>query len=294
MSSAEAVLERLADKNAIAFARSRLPVAHGVSIQGRPTLHYLDWSGTGDTIVFLHGGALTAHTWDLVCLDLGDKFHCIALDLRGHGLSDWSDDYSIDAHVGDVEALARHLRLDSFHLVGMSLGGNVAAHYAAAQRSRARSLVMVDVGPWVDFESTAGMREFMTRPIADLTVEQLTQQALKISVQADRDRIFYRYLHMTHILPDGTLAWRNDRRRPHDFPHMLAKLDQLAGSAPQMPCPVLIVRGGRSRVLTDEKVERFANLFERGSWTVIPDAGHNVQEDTPKILAATIRKFLAG
>ncbi len=42
------------------------------------------------TIVFLHGGALNAHTWDLVCLALRDDYHCVALDQRGHGDSDWA------------------------------------------------------------------------------------------------------------------------------------------------------------------------------------------------------------
>ena len=293
MSGPEALLGRLAAKSGIPFARSKLPRSHRVPTVGGVSLHYLDWPGSGDLIFFLHGGALTAHTWDLVCLDLSEEFHCIALDLRGHGLSDWSDDYTIGASVNDVEALAQYLRLEAFHIVGMSLGGNVAAHYAATEGSRAKSLVMVDVGPGVDFTSTSGMREFMGRPIAGLTVDDLTDAALKVSAQPDRDKLLYRYRHMTRTLPCGALAWRNDQRRPHDFPHILAKLEELVALAPRMTCPVLIVRGGRSRVLTDEKVAKFANLFPRGDWTVVADAGHNVQEDNPRALAAVIRAFLS-
>lgn len=293
MTDPETLLQGLAAKTSIAFASSKLPASRRFSASDGLTLHYLDWPGPGDAIFFLHGGALTAHTWDLVCLDLSDRFRCVALDLRGHGLSDWSDDYTIDTSVADVAALARHLRLESFYVVGMSLGGNIAAHYAATERSRAKSLVMVDVGPGVDFESTAGMREFIGRPIADLTVEQLTDKALTVSPHGDRDRILYRYLHMTRTLPDGALAWRNDRRRPHDFPHILAKLEELIRLAPHTHCPALIVRGGRSRVLTDEKVASFVALFPQGSWTVVPDAGHNVQEDSPKVLAGAIRQFLS-
>ena len=67
----------------------------------------------------------------------------------------------------------------------------------------------------------------------------------------------------TRRLPDGTLAWRNDRRRPHDYPHILAKLEELPHVASRITCPVLVVRGGRSRVLTDEKVASFAGLLHR-------------------------------
>src|SRR5258708_7549841 len=52
---------------------------------GRIRLHYLDWGNKHlPPMLFLHGGALTAHTWDLCCLALRDEYHCIALDQRGH------------------------------------------------------------------------------------------------------------------------------------------------------------------------------------------------------------------
>lgn len=293
MNGWEKLLEDLAAKSAISFARCMLPVSGHFLTPDGLTLHYLEWAGAGQPIILLHGGALTAHTWDLVCLDLSDAFRCVALDLRGHGMSDWSDGYTIGAWVNDVDALVRHLRLDTFHIVGMSLGGNVAAHYAAADNSRATSLVMVDVGPWVNFDSTASMREFIGRPIIGLSVDRLADEALKVSPTSDRDKLLYRYTHMTRVLADGALAWRHDCRRPHDFPHILTKLDELAILAPQMNCPALIVRSGRSRVLSDEKVERFAHLFRDGSWTIVPEAGHIVQEDKPKALAAAIRTFLS-
>ena len=57
--------------------------------------------------MFLHGGGLSAHTWDIVCLALREEYRCYALDLRGHGDSEWSPalDYSLGAHLRDLEAL---------------------------------------------------------------------------------------------------------------------------------------------------------------------------------------------
>src|SRR5947207_10233844 len=88
---------------------------------GRMRFHYLDW-GNKDrpTIVFLHGGALTAHTWDLVCRLLLEKKNSVALDQRGHGDSDWAadGDYSIDAALSDSKRFVDHLALAKFMLVG--------------------------------------------------------------------------------------------------------------------------------------------------------------------------------
>src|SRR5439155_23399222 len=60
---------------------------------GRMRFHYLDWGNKHrPTIVFLHGGALTANTWDLVCMAFHEDFHCFALHQHGHRPSYWAAD----------------------------------------------------------------------------------------------------------------------------------------------------------------------------------------------------------
>src|SRR2546428_10158960 len=125
-------LELAAELAGVELPEVVLPEDRFVELNGL-RLHYLDWGGEGrPRVLFLHGGGLTAHTWDLVCLALRADYHCLALDLRGHGDSDWSPgmDYSFEAHRDDVEAFADLLRLDRFVLVGMSLGGITALAYA--------------------------------------------------------------------------------------------------------------------------------------------------------------------
>ena len=124
-------------------------------------LNCVDWEGSGEPILLLHGGTLTCHTWDLVCLAMRGRFRCVAVDLRGHGNSDWADSYTMDAYVNDVAAVIADFRWAMVHMVGMSLGGIIAAHYAATVGSRAASSAMVDVAPNVDFGAVGPMRDFM-------------------------------------------------------------------------------------------------------------------------------------
>src|SRR5580700_4031257 len=125
--SAEEYREHLATtavRAGFSFSDVVLPQDHEVKV-GQMRLHYLDWGNEHlPPILFLHGGALTAHTWDLCCLALRDEFHCLALDQRGHGESDWSpeSDYSIAAQRQDIKAFVDRIGLDRFVLVGMSLG----------------------------------------------------------------------------------------------------------------------------------------------------------------------------
>jgi hypothetical protein len=99
-------LRRVADRAEIPI--SEFVVPEDVQfVAGNIRLHYLDWGSAGrPLLVFLHGAALNAHTWDIVCLALRDRFHCVALDQRGHGDSEWSPemDYTPAAHGRDLRA----------------------------------------------------------------------------------------------------------------------------------------------------------------------------------------------
>ncbi|MEW6644392.1 MAG: alpha/beta hydrolase [Pseudomonadota bacterium] len=287
------LLRRLAHARAIAFSPDRLPRSGWLRASDGVRLHYLDWPGEGDVLLLLHGGALSAHTFDLLALALalGGDIRCIALDLRGHGLSDWSDQYPVDRSAADVVELIDALGFAAVHVAGMSLGGCVAGHAAPLLASRLKSLTFIDVADGVDFSATARMRAFLdqVRPVPH--VEDLVRQALMVSPQTDPDLMSYRYQHLLKAGPDG-FTWRMDRRRRTDFAAILGKLAELPNLARQISCPVLVVKGGRSRVLSQRRLERFAGRFPDGAWCVIPHAGHNVQEDEPVGLAAALRSVI--
>jgi pimeloyl-ACP methyl ester carboxylesterase len=286
-------LPALARRCGIDFVDATDPVRRKCIAPDGVRLNYLDWGGSGDLIVFLHGGALTAHSWDLVCIGLRDSYRCIALDLRGHGDSGWSDDYRIETAAADVAALVATLSVASCHVVGMSLGGNVAAHFAGAYPARASSLTLVDVGPGVDFEATRSLRNFVDEAQDVGNLEMVIAAALLVNPQADRDKLVHRLNHSTQRTAEGRYRWKVDQRRPFDYDHILGKLAELPALAAHIACPVLVARGARSRIFSDDAAARCAALFARGEWTRIEDAGHNIQEDNPRALLAELKRFLA-
>ena len=99
-------------------------------------------TGSGPPIVFLHGLTNSRRAWDPVIPHFSDRFACVSLDFRGHGETGAADDYSILSLVSDVRTVVEELSLDPPAIVGHSLGGTVAAVYAAAHRARA--VVCVD------------------------------------------------------------------------------------------------------------------------------------------------------
>ena len=107
--------------------------------------------------MLLHGLSSNARIWDLVAPHLSPHFRVIALDQRGHGLSDKPDDgYSFEDVGGDLAALIKALALERPLIVGHSWGGNVALQFAADRSDQVSGLVLVD-GGFLEITAIDGM-----------------------------------------------------------------------------------------------------------------------------------------
>jgi pimeloyl-ACP methyl ester carboxylesterase len=292
--SAQSLLTSLAARYRIRHKDASLPDAKRIAAPDGVALHYLDWHGAGEAVLFLHGGALTAHSWDLVCLGLRDEWRCLALDLRGHGDSGWANEYRIETAIDDIAALVAHRELERIHLVGNSLGGMVAAHYAATHPTRIASLALVDVGPNVNFAATQSIRDYIERIDGSPSFEAAIEIGMTVNPRIDREALAYRLLHAMRQSEDRRFYWKQDRRRMYDYGYFLGKVDEIARLAPGIEAPVLVVRGARSRVFSDEAASGCAALFPRGQWARIEGCGHNIQEANPAEFIATLRNFLDG
>src|SRR5499427_4372219 len=212
-------LATIADRLGIAFTDLAPPRSQSFRTPGEPNIHVLDWDGGGPPAVLLHGGSLTARTWDYVAVALRSDFRLIALDMRGHGASDWASDYSIESYAADVMAVVDGLAIERTRIVGMSLGGVVACEFALRHPDRTESLVMVDVTSRPVFAATARMRAFMTEFSGAATVDEVVEMALAVSPRSDPDRLRYRMRALLKHSDDGRLVWKHDRRfrRPSDY-----------------------------------------------------------------------------
>lgn len=287
-------MQNAIDKNRLDL-KAMLPDDKDV-ILNRMRFHYLDWGNPHlPPMVFMHGGSLTAHTWDICCLAFREEFHCLALDQRGHGDSEWSPemDYRREAFVADLEALAGHLELDKFILVGMSLGGLNSLAYAGKHSDRLRGLVIVDVGPRLHIDAAKKITDF-TRDALELpSVEAFVERAMKFNPQRDPELLRRSLLYNLRQNPDGTWSWKYDQRHrvTWNLEQMKVEQAELWNSVPLITCPTLVVRGDRSRVLLDEDAEELASRLPDGQWALVENAGHTVQGDNPRGLIEAMRRF---
>ncbi|HTZ35144.1 MAG TPA: alpha/beta hydrolase [Stellaceae bacterium] len=289
-------LETTAIRAGFSFPDVVLPESREVRV-GPMRFHYLDWGNKHQpTIVFLHGGALTAHTWDLVCLALRDDYHCLALDQRGHGDSDWAQDadYSIGAQLHDTTGFVDALGLDRFVLVGMSLGAINSLAFAIAHPERLDALVIIDAGPEMRRPGSSRIRDFVNAVQETVTVEAIIEKALKFNPRRDPNILRRSLMHNLRQQPDGTWRWKYDTRRFKALGQESHRAERaaLADGLARIACPTLVVRGGESDVFHEEDAVRLAERLPNGRHVTVPKAGHTVQGDNPRDLVAELRRFL--
>lgn len=110
---------------------------------------YVEQSGAGPSIIFLHGVGSSSQTWRNVMDSLADRFTVAAIDLLGHGQSPVPDDsslYTRDLALEDIDDLTVELGDDPV-LVGHSLGGYLALAHGATRPGKARGIVVLNTGP---------------------------------------------------------------------------------------------------------------------------------------------------
>lgn len=276
-----------------------LPADRDVILR-RMRFHYLDWGNdAARPIVFLHGGGLTAHTFDLVCLSLRDDYRCLALDQRGHGDSEWSpiEDYDVATQAEDVAAFIGTLDLSGLVLVGMSMGGMNAIHYAGDHSDSLAALVLIDVGPDLQPAGTARIRGLMSEAQEFDSLEEIVEHAKRFNPR--RDPLLLRRSLLTNLrrTPGGKWRWKWDPRpriRPRDDTAMAARRALLWQHVDRITCPTLVIRGGQSDVFSPENAKALVHRLRNATLRVVEGAGHTVQGEDPAGLTREIRAFLAG
>ena len=189
-------------------ARIETPVGDGAS---RRSVSALQWGSDDPEIVYLHGGAQNAHTWDTVALALGRP--ALAVDLPGHGHSDWRADgaYSPMNLADDVATVVGAHAPRARVVVGMSLGGLTAMELTVRHPALVRSLVMVDITPGVNAAKTKAITDFVDGPQEFASFDDLLARTIEHNPTRSESSLRRGILHNAHPQPDGSWQWRYDR-----------------------------------------------------------------------------------
>jgi len=237
-------------------------------------------------LLFLHGSGQTRQSWGSALAEAARRgYRAITLDLRGHGDSDWSPDgkYDLERFAADLSVVLDELGGAPI-LVGASLGGLASMLVAAAPQPRARALVLVDITPRVEEGGAREVIAFMgSAPDGFASPEEAAAAVAAYLPHRQRPRDS-RGLLRNLRLRDGRYHWHWDPAfmqmgRDKDAQYRFDAPNPLEQAARAIRIPTLLVRGGRSRIVSEESVREFREMVPHAEYVDIAGAHHMVAGD---------------
>jgi 3-oxoadipate enol-lactonase len=250
-------------------------------------LRYETWGVGPEPLVLLHGLGSSADDWFLQLPAFATHYFCVAVDLRGHGLSDKPEgNYTVGLFASDVAGLIRDLELAPAHILGLSLGGMVAQQLALAYPQMTRSLVLVNTLPglWPPPREivSIGLRRLpltWRRPDMAVAAERIAEDLFP-----DPGTEFFRTQAEARIAANDPDAYRRAT---------LAVTRFWPGSAlKRISCPTLIIAGDADRVVPSVYQARLRRALPHARFVSVPGAGHACNIDRPDVVNAAVLEFL--
>lgn len=269
--------------------------------------HYLEWQGANPdhTVVLLHGFLEFSGGWiETTNCGLGERYHVIAPDMRGHGDSGRvgaGGYYHFFDYLADLRSLIKEVASERVSIVGHSMGGGIASYYAGSFPEQVERLVVMEglglpenttpvperIPQWIRGWARARCREpHVYKDLQDAAERLLANDSLLSSERA---------LALAEL---GTRSVDGGRCFKHDPLHLtMGPMPFLLDVAEQfwrrITCPVLVIDGAESEHrLNASEHDRRVSLIPNAQQLVLPDAGHVMQRHIPELLAKHLVDFI--
>ena len=226
------------------------------------------------------------------------RYHVLAPDLPDHGDSDPAHDYGRHALAATLPPLCAQFGFGKVAIVGASLGGIVAMTHAVAHPEQVAAIALIDVGHKLEEEGVRKIIDFMSKHESFASLQEAaTEIAAYLPHRKEvRPESLTRNLRQR---ADGRWVWKhgfNRRLRTEgaeqgkNWSHVIEGLDADAAS---LRCPVLVLRGAASDVLSNQGAEEVTALIPNARLAIVANAGHLAAGDNPTSTVGLVSSFLA-
>ena len=270
------------------------PYADGYVEANGLRLHYLDYGTPGKpAMLCVHGGAAHGHWYDFAAPGFTATYHVRALDLRGHGDSQWADPpvYTFERYAADLAEVIEKLNLRDFALVGHSMGGSVCLTYASTYPGRIGKLVVIDSTMRMPPDRLAKIREVGSREGTGYATREafLARYKLRpVGTLATPDIVRHLAENGGRQMEDGIWQHKFDR-------NLYARREWIDAVAcwDHIRVPALLIKADRSERITPEILAETRKRCPHLEFAEIADSEHHIMLDNPAGYVDAVQAFLA-
>ena len=267
---------------------------------------YQEWGDPDNpaVLVCVHGVTRISDDFDHLAAALSDRYRVICPDVVGRGRSSWLANpqfYQLPQYVSDMVTLVARLDVPQVDWFGTSMGALIGMGLASLAESPVRKMVMIDVGPTLNYPALARIGEYIALEVRfadfDAGVEYIRTISAPFGPHTDEE---WRKLagDVLRQQPDGQWIRHYDPAISKAFESMTAESAQQGEAAmwaayDKIRCPVLLVRGSESDLLTPETAAQMTQRGPRAELVEFAGIGHapTFMHDDQIALA---RRFLLG
>ena len=257
---------------------------------------------SGRPVLLAHGGGQTRHAWQTCGATLGENgYYALAIDLRGHGESDWAfdGDYSMERFAEDLLDVGDQFQ-EAPVLVGASLGGIggmiAQGEYAKSGRRGFAALVLVDITPRMSVDGVEKILGFMASNLDTgfATLEDAADAIARYIPNRPRPRDLSGLAKNLRLKENGRYYWHWDPRFITGTQRPQGGRDpvRLEKAARSLNLPTLLIRGRDSELVTAEDAEHFVSLVPHSEYVDVADAGHMVAGDRNDKFTNAVLNFM--
>lgn len=242
--------------------------------------------GEGQPLVILHGLFGFSDNWQTQAKKFSDYYRVILVDLRNHGHSPWSDSFSYALMVEDLKSLFEALNLTDVILLGHSMGGKVAMHFAQKYEDRLNKLIVVDMGvKSYPLHHEHILKAFHEIDLSKLSARSEAEAILKQFIDSDGVRQFL--LKNLYWMEKGKLSWRVN------FPVLEREMSEILSALPEKEVltSTLFIRGQLSNYILDTDIPILESYFPDSQLISVENAGHWVHAEAPEAFVDAVLGF---
>ena len=259
--------------------------------------------GEGPPIVIVHGLYGSSDNWVTIGRHLAENFEVFLIDQRNHGRSPHSKSHNYLLMVSDLHEFLEKQEIEKAVLVGHSMGGKTVMHFAHQYPEKVSGLIVLDIAPksYVqiakenksEISHYSILKAMKSIDFSEISKRKEVDKVLGKSIKSMKIRQFL--LKNIHRDKDNSLSWSmNIEALYNSLDEILNGMDKdlyHTGDA-VTGFPVLFIRGGNSKYILNDDLERIETIFSYAELKTIENAGHWLHAEQPQKLVSLIVEFL--